>query len=137
MFLLDTNIVSEVRKGNRCDVGVAEWFAGVPEAELRISVLTLGEIRKGIALARNRGDSRQADVLEHWLQTIARGFAQRIIPIDDKVADAWGRLYQLRNVSAVDGLLAATAVVHELTLVTRNSADVDGLGASVLNPFSD
>ena len=135
MFLLDTNIISEIRKGDRCDAAVAAWFLGVPERDLMISVLTLGEIRKGITLARNRRDSHQVDVLEHWLRTISIRFADRILPIDERVADAWGRMYGLRNVSAIDGLLAATAVVHDLTLVTRNSADVDGLGATVLNPF--
>ena len=136
MFLIDTNVISEVRKGDRCDVRVAEWFSRVPETELMISVLTLGEIRKGIEMARNRRDSRQADVLEHWLRTISVRFAHRLFPIDERVADAWGRMYRLRNISAVDGLLAATAAVHDLTLVTRNSADVGGLGVSVLNPFS-
>ena len=136
MFLIDTNVISEVRKGDRCDVGVAEWFSRVPEAELMISVLTLGEIRKGIEMARNRRDSHQVDVLEHWLRTISVRFADRVLPIDEWVADTWGRMYQLRNVSAVDGLLASTAAVHDLTLVTRNTADVDGLGVSLLNPFS-
>ena len=97
----------------------------MPEAELMISVLTLGEIRKGIEMARNRRDSHQVDVLEHWLRTISVRFADRILPIDERVADTWGRMYQLRNVSAVDGLLASTAAVHDLTLVTRNTADVD------------
>ena len=136
MFLLDTNIISEIRKGDRCDVGVATWFLRVPETELMISVLTLGEIRKGIEMARSRRDSHQADVLEHWLQTVYFRFADRIFPIDERVADAWGRMYRLRNVPAIDGLLAATAAVYDLTLVTRNSADVDGLGVPVLNPFS-
>ena len=136
MFLLDTNIISELRKGPRCDVGVADWYASVPEAGLFISVLALGEIRKGIELARRRQDGAQADVLELWLQTVVGRFSQRILPIDAIVAELWGQLYRVRNVPTIDGLLAATATAHDLTLVTRNVADVRDLGAKLLNPFS-
>ena len=136
MFLLDTNVISEVRKGERCDVGVAEWFARIPETELRISVLTLGEVSKGIELARSRGDSSQADALELWLQTVRARFSEWILPIDADIADTWGRLYRIRNVPVVDGLLASTAEVNHLTLVTRNVDDVRDLGVDLLNPFS-
>ena len=134
MFLLDTNVISEVRKGGRCNLRVAAWFAGVRDADLFISVVVTGEIRKGVERLRRR-DPRQAETLERWLEEIAQSYADRVLPIDARVADAWGRLGAVRPVPVLDGLLAATARVHEMTLVTRNASDVDGLGVAVLNPF--
>ncbi len=137
MFLLDTNVVSEIRKGQRADSDVFNWYAGIDESHLFISSLTIGEIRKGIELARRRGNLEQAQGLEAWLQTVILGFSGRVLTVDAKVADTWGQLSAVRPVSVVDGLLAATAMVHNMTLVTRNVSDVEGLGASVLNPFSE
>ena len=136
-FLIDTNIISEVRKGQRCNAGVASWYAETSETNLFISALIIGEIRKGIEIARHRGDSQQADVLEFWLETVVGRFSSRILPVDASVSNAWGRLYAIRNVPVIDGLLAATAEIHNLTLVTRNISDVRGLGVNLLNPFSD
>lgn len=136
MFLLDTNILSELRRGRRCNPSVAAWFAAVAATDLYISVLTVGELYKGIALARQRRDYTQADNLDAWLRLLAAQFADRILPVDAAVAQAWGQLYAIRNVPVVDGLLAATAKVNGLTLVTRNIADVSGLGADLLNPFT-
>ena len=136
MFLLDTNVISELRRGPRCDAGVAHWYGNVADEELRLSVLTLGEIRKGVELSRLRQDAQQADVLELWLHAVMSRFADRILPIDAAVADAWGRLYRIRNIPVIDGLLAATAKVNDLTLVTRNIDDVRDLGVDLLNPFS-
>jgi predicted nucleic acid-binding protein len=101
-----------------------------------MSVLVLGEIRKGIELARPR-DPAKADALVAWLAAVVAAFGERILPIDRAVADAWGRMSGQRPIPTVDGLLAATAKVHRLTLVTRNEADVAGLGAKVLNPFTE
>ena len=134
MFLLDTNVVSEIRKGEHCQTRVAAWFDRVGDADLFISVLTVGEIRKGIESVRPR-DLRRAERLERWLAELERFYAERILPVDARVADAWGRICARRSVPTVDSLLAATAMVHDMTLVTRNTSDVDGLGASVLNPF--
>ena len=134
MFLIDTNIISEVRKGARCDSRVAGWYAGIEDADLYLSVLVIGEIRKGIDSARPR-DPRKADVLEGWLQEVERAFAERILPVDARIADSWGRMSALRPIPVVDGLLAATAKTHNMTLVTRNASNVQGLGANVLNPF--
>jgi toxin FitB len=134
-FLIDTNIISEVRKGPRCDANVAAWFASVDEGDLYLSVLVLGEIRKGIELARPR-DPAKAIALEAWLAAVDAAFGERILPIDRAVADHWGRMSGQRPISTVDGLLAATARIHRMTLVTRNDADVEGLGAKVLNPFN-
>ena len=136
MFLLDTNVVSESRRGQRRNPGVAAWFAGVAVTDLFISALTIGEIRKGIMLVASRGDHTQAANLDSWLRGILAVFADRILTVDASVADTWGQLYAIRNVPAIDGLLAATAIVHDLTLVTRNVSHVQGLGADLLNPFS-
>ena len=134
-MLLDTNVISEVRKGTRCDAHVAEWYSGVDESQLFVSSLTLGEIRRGIELARRRGDLPQANTLEYWLQTVLEQFSTRILPVDDVVAQTWGRISAIRPIPVIDGLLAATAIAHNLVLITRNVADVDGLGAEILNPF--
>ena len=135
MFLLDTNVISEVRKGLRCDAGVSNWYAGVIERDLYLSTLVLGEIRRGVELSRRRRDYQQADRLEIWLQTVTGGFAERVLPVNAEVADTWGRLCAVRPIPVIDGLLAATALTFDLVLVTRNISDVQGLGAQLLNPF--
>ena len=136
MFLLDTNVISEVRKGGRSDPNVSGWYASVSESHLFISSLTVGEIRKGIELARHRNDIDQTESLEAWLQRVIEGFSGRILNVDAQVADSWGQMSAIRPVPVIDGLLAATAVAHDFTLVTRNVSDVEGLGARVLDPFS-
>lgn len=133
-FLVDTNVISELRKAERCNPGVAAWYATVAERDLCTSVLVLGEIRKGLERLRSR-DPIQARRLEEWLLAVSSALGERALPIDAAVADEWGRLNGVRPVPVIDGLLAATARVHDLTLVTRNDTDVHGLGASVLNPF--
>jgi predicted nucleic acid-binding protein len=135
-FLIDTNIISEVRKGARCNPGVARWWAEVAEGDLWLSPLILGEIRKGIELARRR-DPDKASVLEAWLEEVVAGFGDRLLPVDAAVADEWGKMNAIRPVPVIDALLAATAKAHGLTLVTRNEADVAGLGVEVMNPFED
>jgi predicted nucleic acid-binding protein len=134
-FLIDTNIISEVRKGPRCDAHVATWYASIADKDIFLSTLVLGEIRKGVELARPR-DPGKAAVLERWLLDVKAAFTGRILGIDDAVTDQWGRMNATRPVSVIDGLLAATALIHGLTLVTRNDHDVAGLGATVLNPFT-
>ena len=135
MFLLDTNVISEVRKGARCNAALAAWYAGVPDADLFISVLVCGEIRRGVERVRPR-DPRQAEALERWLEDLIESYADRVLPVDDRVAEAWGRLGAVRPIPVIDALLAATAHVHDMALVTRNASDVDGLGVAVLNPFA-
>lgn len=134
-FLLDTNIISELRKQARADQGVRQWFATVDEQALFLSVLVLGEVRQGIEQKRKR-DARTAAHLEAWLGTLETTFSDRLIPIDTRVADTWGRLNALRPLPVVDGLLAATALVHGLTLVTRNADDFAQVRVPLLNPFS-
>ena len=134
MFLIDTNIISEVRKGQRCDANVASWYAALDDADIFLSVLVLGEIRKGVELAR-RADPRKADELGRWLQRLEREFSDRILPIDGSIADEWGRMSAVRPIPVIDGLLGATAKVYGLTFATRDDDDLDGLGVTVLNPF--
>lgn len=136
MFLLDTNVVSETRRGRRSNPGVIAWFDGVAVADLFVSALAIGELRKGIALSRRRRDYAQAENLDAWLRSVVHSFGDRILPVDAAVADVWGQMYAVRNVSIVDGLIAATAKVNNFTLVTRNVEDVQGLGVDLLNPFT-
>jgi len=133
-WLIDTNIISEIRKGARCHPGVAVWWASVEDRELFLSVLTLGEIRRGIEGVQHR-DPAKAAALERWLREVVDAFGARIIGVDLAVADAWGQMSAARSVPVIDALLAATAQVHDLILVTRNTADVSGLGVQTLNPF--
>jgi len=133
-YLLDTNIISEVRKGAKCDSNVAAWYDSIDDADIFLSVLVLGEIRKGVERARP-SDPAQARALEKWLTTVAESFAERILSIDQAVADEWGRMGAKRSVSTVDALLAATAKVHGMTLATRNVSDMADLGADFINPF--
>lgn len=135
-YLIDTNIISEVRKGARCDPHVSAWYASIDDEDLFLSTLVLGEIRKGIELARPR-DTGQAVTLEHWLRQVEAAFDGRVLGIDSAVSDQWGRMSAIRTIPVIDGLLAATALVHGLTLATRNDRDVAGLGAAVLNPFEE
>jgi toxin FitB len=133
-YLIDTNIISEVRKGARCNENVARWYRGVEDSNLYLSILVLGEIRKGAERTRSR-DAAQARALENWLTAVGKAFVDRILPIDSAVADEWGRMNASRQLPVIDSLLAATAKVHGLTLVTRNTRDIAGLGARILNPF--
>jgi len=133
-YLIDTNIISELRKGAKCDRNVAFWFESIVDADIYLSVLVLGEIRRGIERARPK-DPAQTRALEKWLADVVNSFAERILPIDQMVADEWGRMSAKRPLSTTDALLAATAKVHGLILATRNIVDVADLGADVLNPF--
>lgn len=133
-FLLDTNVISELRKGPRCNAGVSSWFEEVASEDLYLSVLTLGELRKGIENLRRR-DAPAASALEAWLLEVESSHSERILPVDQAVADQWGRFSVPDPLPVLDGLLAATAHVHGLTLVTRNLKDVERTGVTCLNPF--
>jgi len=133
-YLIDTNIISEVRKAHRCDPKVSAWYASISDDSLYLSALVIGELRKGIELCRANEPAR-ARSLEKWLNDVIEAFGDRILPIDNVIAEEWGRMGAKRPVSTVDGLLAATAIVHKMTLVTRNTRDVIDLGAKILNPF--
>jgi hypothetical protein len=131
-FLLDTNVVSEIRRGR--DPNVASWAGSLRDSELFLSVLTLGEIRKGIDRLQSR-DPTQARVFNDWLDQLRVRFADRIVPVDDRIADRWGSLNDVNPRNTVDSLLAATAYVHGLTVATRNAADFEGCEVRLLNPW--
>lgn len=133
-YLLDTNVLSELRR-LRSNENVKAWFATVRGDELYLSVLVIGEIRQGIERLRRR-DPRQARVFEDWLATLNRDYRERVLGVDAEVAEAWGRLNAIDPLPVVDGLLAATALVHGLTFVTRNVADVEHTGVALLDPFA-
>jgi predicted nucleic acid-binding protein len=133
-YLLDTNVLSETRKRQPAE-GVIEWIAATPPERLHVSVLTLGEIEQGIARIRGRGDRQQAAALEGWLREVELGFADRILPVTMPVASTWGRQQYARPLPVVDALIAATARVNGMTVVTRNVKDFEHSGVEVLNPF--
>lgn len=132
-FLLDTNIVSELRRP-RAHAGLIEWFDAQPAGSLFLSIVTVGEIRQGIEQLRRR-DSRQASLLDRWLNGLTQFYEDRLLLVDGSVIDEWGRMRARRSVPVMDALIAATARVHGLTLVTRNVRDFAGLGVTLLNPF--
>jgi predicted nucleic acid-binding protein len=134
-FLIDTNVLSELRKGARADVNVRRWFDGIDENSIFLSVLVTGEIRRGIESIRKR-DPRAALALERWLDNVMEAHSERVLPVDASTADEWGRLDARGSLPVVDGLLAATARVHDLTLVTRNVKDVVRTGVDLLDPFA-
>jgi predicted nucleic acid-binding protein len=134
-FLLDTNIISEIRKRERAYPNVARWVARTPPDEIGTSVIVLAEIRRGIELKR-RHDPNQAKSLDQWFTEMRTRLGDRVLPVDEPVAEAWALLGIPDPLPLIDGLLAATAKVHGLTLVTRNVVDVVRTGVSLLDPFS-
>jgi toxin FitB len=132
-FLLDTNVLSEARKRS-ADPNVRAWFGSVPDRDLYLSVLVIGEIRQGVERLRRR-DPAQAAVYDAWLSTLLKQYADRIVPVTAEVAEQWGRLNVPDPLPVIDGLLAATAKVHDWTLVTRNTRDLARAGVRLLDPF--
>jgi predicted nucleic acid-binding protein len=132
-YLLDTNVISETRK-SRADGGVIDFLSAADEARLFVSVLTLGELRKGVA-AKRRTDPAAADQLGTWVDGIETIFADRVLPVDGVTARRWGELSANRSLPVIDTLIAATAISHGLTLVTRNTRDVETVGVPVVNPW--
>ena len=132
-YLLDTNIVSETRR-TRANVGVTAFLAAADAARLYLSVLTLGELRKGVE-AKRRTDSAAASKLGLWVDGIETTFADRVLPVDVAVARRWGELSARRTLPVIDTLIAATALAHGLTLVTRNTRDVEATGVAVVDPW--
>jgi toxin FitB len=134
-YLLDTNVISELRKGERADANVRAWFDGLDDEEIYLSVLSIGEIRRGIESVRRR-DPDSAAALDSWLAHLDETHGDRILGVDRTVAEEWGRMNVPDPLPVVDGLLAATARVAGLTFVTRNVADVKSSGVELLDPFS-
>ncbi|CAK0742294.1 toxin FitB [Azospirillaceae bacterium] len=133
-YLVDTNVVSEVRR-KLPDANVLAWFGSTDPATVHLSVLTLGEIMKG-AESLARRDPVAARALRDWLDGLRLHYADRLLGIDGAVAETWGRLSAQRPMPVIDGLLVATALVHNLILVTRNVCDVSGINAVIVNPWS-
>lgn len=134
-FLLDTNVISELRKGFKMDAGVLKWSGGTdPQAQFT-SVIVIGELRRGVERKRLQ-DPVQADVLERWLRRSIVNFEGRILDIDQQVAAVWGRMGIPNPVPVIDGLIAATAKVHGLTVVTRDKAILAMKDLKSINPFS-
>ncbi|MGS0891309.1 PIN domain-containing protein [Burkholderia stagnalis] len=137
MFLIDTNIISEIRKGKRINKGVLAFFrqAETDASPLYLSIVTVSELRRGVDLIRHRGDHRQASALEAWLETILSAYAPNILSVDLEIGQMWGRLRVPDPAHALDKLIAATALINDLTVVTRNVADFAHTGVRLLNPF--
>lgn len=134
-YLIDTNVLSELRKRDRADHGVATFYASLPRDEVFTSVIVLGEIRHGVERIRQR-DPAAATALDRWLNWARSSFRERILPVTEEICDRWGYLGLAQPIATADALLAATALTHDLTLVTRNTKDVARTGARVLNPFT-
>jgi predicted nucleic acid-binding protein len=132
-YLLDAHVVSQVRR-SRPDVAVTDWLAGV-DADLYLSVIVVGELTRGVELLR-RKDPAQAQVHGAWLDALVHDFRNQILPVSLEVAVAWGRLQAPVPRPMADGLLAATALVHDLTVATRNVRDFASTGVRVVNPFT-
>src|SRR5438552_17360063 len=133
-YLLDTNVVSELRKGKRTNPNVLLWFQTIDEDELFLSVLVFGEVRRGIERIR-ASDPTQAGVLDRWFTGLETTFADRVLPITAGIADRWGRLSAIDPPSVVDCFMAATAMENDLTLVTRNVQVVARTGVRFPDPF--
>jgi predicted nucleic acid-binding protein len=132
-YLLDTNVISETRK-SRADSGVMAFLSAADAAGLFLSVLSLGELRKGVE-AKRRSDPAAAAQLGAWVDGIETTFADRVLPVDATVARRWGELSAGRSLSVIDTLIAATAIGHGLTLVSRNSRDVESTGVPLVDPW--
>ncbi len=138
MYLLDTNVVSELRKQDRANSGVIAFFKKVTsESEaIYLSVVTIGELQRGVDIIRHRGDVRQAELLECWFDSLLNEFGDHILDFGREEAMLWGRLRVPHHENALDKQIAATALVYNLTLVTRNRKDFEALGLKLFNPFA-
>ena len=137
MYLIETNVISESRKRSKADSGVQAFFKQVAEEDARvfISVVTVGELRRGVELIRHRGDRRQAAQLEKWLDQLLGDYEDRVLDITADIAQLWGRLRVPHPENALDKQIAATALIYDLTVVTRNHKDFSKTGVRLLNPF--
>jgi predicted nucleic acid-binding protein len=137
VYLVDINVISEARKGPRAHPGVRQFFQRTAEGHggLYLSVVTVGELRRGVELIRHRGDLMQASLLERWLNELLSAYADKVLPFDAEAAQVWGRLRVPSPAHELDKQIAATALIHGLTVVTRNVADFAGTTVDLLNPF--
>ncbi len=138
VYLIDTNVISEARKKDKADSGVIRFFrqTQLREEPVYLSAITIGELRRGVELIRHRGDERQADLLERWLMDVVSDYRDHILGLDAEAAQVWGRLRVPHPENELDKQIAAIALIHDLTVVTRNAAHFKATGARVLSPFS-
>jgi predicted nucleic acid-binding protein len=138
MYLIDTNVISELRKRKSANPNVVAFFseAAQKQTPMFLSVITVGELRRGVDLIRYRGDRVQAELLEDWLNKLLLEFGDFILPFDKAAAQVWGKLRVPHPENPLDKQIAATALVHGLIVVTRNQKDFMGTGVEVFNPFS-
>ena len=137
MYLIDTNVISELRKKAKANVGVQEFFknAASNNADLYLPSIVIGELRRGVELLKYRSDFEQAKQLEKWLSKLLKVYSEKIIDFGSDAAQVWGRLLTPNNQNAINKQLAAISLVHGLCVVTRNVMHFEGTGAEVLNPF--
>jgi predicted nucleic acid-binding protein len=138
VYLLDTDVISEIRKGENANPGVRAFFstASRENADLYLSSITIGELRQGVERIRHRGDTAQATRLERWLTQVTTAYSQAIMPFDEEIAHVWGRLRVPNPENPLDKQIAATALIHDLTVVSRNTAHYVMTGVRLRNPFS-
>lgn len=139
MYLLDTNVISELRKKDRANPGVLHFMAEAEQqgSTLYTSVITVGELRRGVDLIRHRGNQTQATLLENWLQTLLEQYSEQILDFGREEAQLWGHLRVPHPENALDKQIAAIALVHDLILVTRNSKDFQQTHIKLYNPFDE
>ncbi|MDO9461389.1 MAG: type II toxin-antitoxin system VapC family toxin [Alphaproteobacteria bacterium] len=137
MYLVDTNVVSEARKRANANPGVVDFFKQIVASDepVYLSAVSVGELRRGVELIRYRGDTDQARLLEAWLMNILEQFGGNILAFDADAAQVWGRLRVPNPEHELDKQIAAVALVNDLTLVTRNTADFEATGVRLKNPF--
>jgi predicted nucleic acid-binding protein len=135
-FLVDTNVVSELRRGRNAAPAVTAWFAAVSAEQVFTSVVVLGEIRRGIEMLARR-DKVQAEMLERWYAAMRQQLGTRVLPVDELVMMMWSRISVPDPLPAYNGLIAATALVHGMTVATRNTTDFRRVGATAVDPWSN